>query len=157
MITAAINFSDPRLPERFWSKCIPEPNSGCWIWIAGVRDKKEGYGCFQMSTGVNRRSHQVCYEALIGEVPDGLQLDHKCRLRLCCNPSHLEPVVQRINVLRGEGLAAQAARRTHCAAGHLYTDENTYMRVRTGRQESSRVCRQCKNARERQARLQKTV
>jgi len=150
-----VNFLDPRLPERFWSKCIPEPNSGCWLWTAGVRDKKEGYGGFQIKTGVNRRVHQVAYEALIGEVPEDLQLDHKCRLRICCNPAHLEPVAQRINVLRGEGLAAQASRRTHCEAGHPYTEENTYMRVRRGRQEASRVCRQCKNAAERQARRRK--
>jgi len=35
-------FLDPRLPDRFWSKCIPEPNSGCWLWFGA--NNGVGYG-----------------------------------------------------------------------------------------------------------------
>jgi hypothetical protein len=31
-----VEFLDPRLPDRFWSKCMPEPNSGCWLWLGAV-------------------------------------------------------------------------------------------------------------------------
>lgn len=46
-------------------------------------------------------AHRFAYELLVGPVPDGLQLDHLCRNRACCNPEHLEPVEGVENRLRG--------------------------------------------------------
>ena len=44
-MSAAPQFGDARLPERFWDKVSPEPNSGCWIWCAAI--KGLGYGHFK--------------------------------------------------------------------------------------------------------------
>jgi hypothetical protein len=91
--------------------------------------------------GVNAipaRAYRITYETLVGPVPNGLELDHLCRVRACVNPGHLEPVTHRVNTLRGETVAARNARATHCPAGHPYDEVNTYA-DRLGR----RSCREC--------------
>lgn len=108
-------FGDERLPERFWDKVEPEPNTGCWLWTStGVG---QGYGG---GTDRNKKyyAHRRAYEALVGPIPPGLQIDHKCRVRICCNPDHLEPVTCRENLLRGQTFTARLAARTHCDKGH---------------------------------------
>lgn len=120
--------------ERFWSKV--DKTAGCWVWTAGRVGG--GYGTFT----VDRRAqvaHRFAYELLVGPVPDGLQLDHLCRNRQCVNPAHLEPVTARTNLLRGEGVAAKNARKTHCNRGHAYTAETTYVYKDTGH----RLCKVC--------------
>ena len=113
--------------------------SDCWIWQRYIMNN--GYG--QVSIGKRRiLTHRFSYEAFVGEIPAGLQLDHLCRVRTCCNPEHLEPVTQRENLLRGEGFAARCANATQCPQGHKYDDENT--RVRPG---GGRECRACDRAR----------
>ena len=61
---------------------------------------------------------------------------------------HLEAVSVRINTLRGEGPAAVNAKKTRCAAGHLFTPGNTYNR-KTGSRE--RICKTCASTRNRVA------
>lgn len=123
--------------KRFWEKVdkISDPN-GCWIWTGYVNPK--GYGNFH-SPGRSKLVHRIAYELLIGQVPADLCLDHLCRNRRCCNPSHLEPVTPRVNNLRGEGLAAICAAKTHCKNGHEYTPENTYWEK--GKKRKCRICK----------------
>ena len=109
--------------ERFEEKYTPEPNSGCWLWTAGVN--KHGYGKFYVD-GKTVGAHKFAYESKYGRVPTGLHLDHKCRVRSCCNPDHLEPVTCQENILRGAGLAAGNARKTHCVNGHPLEGDNIY-------------------------------
>ena len=45
-------------------------------------------------------SHRVVYELLVGLIPDGLVIDHRCEVKLCCNPDHLEAVTSSVNMLR---------------------------------------------------------
>src|SRR5438552_200174 len=98
-----------------------------------------GYGHFITYEGERQGSaHQFTYELLIGEVPKGLELDHLCRNRLCCNPTHLEPVTRRENLLRSPTIVARHAAQTHCIYGHLLDGENLY-RWRNGR-----YCRMCR-------------
>ncbi|MEO1065368.1 MAG: HNH endonuclease signature motif containing protein, partial [Actinomycetota bacterium] len=67
--------------------------------------------------------HRLVYEELVGPIPDGHQIDHLCRVRLCGNPAHLEAVEGLENVHRG--LAVRY--RTHCRNGHPINEENTYI------------------------------
>lgn len=96
----------------------PEPNSGCWLWT-GVT-VRHGYGIIQRD-GKYHCAHRYVYEYERGPIPEGLTLDHLCRVRSCVNPAHLEPVDLRTNTLRGEGITAQNARKTECPRGHSYS------------------------------------
>ncbi len=107
---------------------------------------KKGYGRID-TDGVTYRAHRIAYLLFIGPIPEGLVLDHKCRVRKCANPGHLEPVTQQVNILRGENHVAHRARRTHCPAGHAYDSSNTY---RDGL--NRRYCRECRKLRARQRR-----
>ena len=89
-------------------------------------------------------AHRITWQLTNGPIPEGLQLDHLCRNRRCVRPSHLEPVTQHVNILRGQGASAVNALKTHCAVGHEYTPSNTR---RGGR--GQRVCRECSRIRDR--------
>lgn len=89
--------------ERFLSHVVVTSN-GCWIWYGAKAKTKWGdYGlCCLSDTNRTCRAHRWSYEYFVGPIPDGLQLDHKCRNTLCVNPEHLEPVTNRVNTTRGE-------------------------------------------------------
>ena len=113
---------------------------GCWEFTGTPHPN--GYGYFTVAKK-RRSTHRAIYELLVGPVPAGLVLDHLCRNRSCARPSHLEPVTQRVNVLRGEGLAAKQARQTHCKRGHVFDAANTYHHPRRA---NGRHCRRCNAA-----------
>lgn len=115
---------------------------GCWLWLGyvGIRN---GYGSF----GAGKLAHRVAYEAFVGAIPPGLQIDHLCKVRRCVNPDHLEAVTQRENLLRGDTVTARNAARTECPRGHPYTPENTY------RSNGKRRCRICTLASNRRSTL----
>ena len=91
---------------------------GCWEWQATGHPR--GYGYFWPHGKIWQYAHRYSYELFVGPIPPGLSIDHLCRNPKCVRPDHLEPVTQRENVLRGEGVAAQAARRVVCPRGHPY-------------------------------------
>lgn len=108
------------LSERLWARIDVRSDGECWLWIgAAVKGKYGTLGRGGRGQG-NVLAHVAVYEELVGEVPDGWQVDHTCRVTLCCNPRHLEAVTQ------AENLRRQAAAKTHCNRGHRYTPENTY-------------------------------
>lgn len=104
---------------RLFAKIKQDPETDCWNWTASIR---QGYGQIWTPSRPGPRrilqAHRAMYELANGTIPDGLDLDHLCRNTLCVNPEHLEPVTRRENVLRGEGLPAQNARRDTCSQGH---------------------------------------
>lgn len=80
------------LIARLESKYIPEPNTGCWLWT-GITNNK-GYGqmhiyCRDKKGPIKRLAHRISYEELVGPIPDGLCVLHKCDVPLCVNPRHL--------------------------------------------------------------------
>ena len=114
---------------------------GCWLWPGALTH--DGYGRIQ-DQGKARLAHRVVYEHLIGPVPSELQLDHLCRVRRCVNPSHLEPVTLRENLMRGNTPARLNADKTQCPKGHEYAGDNLVNRA-----DGARGCRACTLERDR--------
>lgn len=114
--------------------------SGCWLWQGSL--DQDGYGQIRFD-GRKWRVHRASYAMHVGPIPEGLVIDHLCRVRSCVNPAHLEAVTDEENRMRGEGNDANARRNGACVNGHAYTPANTYHR------EGGRQCRAC--ARERMA------
>ena len=136
MLNQSITFGDPRLPERFWDK-VRVRDDGCWQWTSATTH--DGYGQFRVGSRKDDTekvvyAHRWSYEKLIGPIPTPLSLDHLCRNRACVNIVHLEAVTIRENILRGNGLAARQARRTHCPYGHPYSGDNLYLKRNGARQ-----------------------
>lgn len=114
---------------RFFDKTIPEPNTGCWLWLGPLNEL--GYGRASLM-GKRRLAHRASYEMTKGPIPAGLEIDHICRVRCCVNPDHLEPVTSRENSLRAirrlalAGLLPGAATDTHCMYGHELRSAGQY-------------------------------
>ena len=123
--------------DRFLAKIVADPR-GCWIWQATTN--ADGYGQFRVGDRMVK-AHRFAYELLVGPIPNGLELDHLCRVRNCVNPAHMEPVTHTENVRRGEA-GKHHRDRTHCPQGHPYAGENLYV-VPDGYRE----CRTCRRAR----------
>jgi len=83
---------------------IPEPMSGCWLWLGA---RSQGYGRYT-PLGTQGQAHRVIYEMCRGPIPEGLEVDHLCRNHSCVNPAHLEPVTHQENQRR-MGLAKRAS------------------------------------------------
>ena len=125
----------PTREERLWARI--DKTDTCWLWTGTIL--QSGYGQIRWNAK-QYRVHRFVYELLVGPIPEGLTLDHLCRVRHCVNPAHLEPVTMRENLLRSSSFVAINARKTHCPQGHPFDSENTLV------YKGSRVCRACRNA-----------
>ena len=118
----------------------------CWEWI-GQRNNR-GYSVFYVGpTAIPRQvlGHRWAYEFFSGQrIPEGMQIDHLCRVRHCVNPDHMEVVTPLINTMRGYSPTRLNAEKTACPAGHEYTPENTWVE-----KNGYRHCRACKRIRDR--------
>ncbi len=140
------------IKSRFWAKVNTngpspkfDPSLGpCWLWTAYIA--KNGYGRFN-ANGSPEWAHRVSYRISGLKIPRGLELDHLCRVRNCVRPSHLEPVTNRENSLRGESVSAKNARKTHCINGHAFVGANVYFRPGPNKKRDCRKCKQDARAR----------
>lgn len=127
--------------KRFLKFVMPDCVIDCIVWV-GHRDRG-GYGRFQMGDFCDL-AHRFSYRAWNGPIPSGMEIDHLCRNRWCVNPEHLEAVTGTVNIMRGVGVTAQNAKKTHCKHGHEFTAKNTYVYTIGGH--VSRYCRACRKA-----------
>lgn len=129
--------------EQFLSRvAMPASYEQCWTWT-GKPTQGTGYGRFRME-GRTLKAHVAAYELAIGPVPEGLELDHLCRVRLCVNPLHLEAVTSRENACRAVAVRRRHVPANHCVNGHEMTPENTRYEA-TGK----RRCCECSRAKHR--------
>lgn len=110
----------------YFMSLVEQSDSGCWLWQGSV-DRKD-YGRMTDAT----LAHRWAYAHFVAPIPEGLVLDHLCRVHRCVCPLHLEPVTNRENLLRHYVL------QTHCKHGHEYTADNTYISPK-----GHRRCRRC--------------
>lgn len=109
----------------------------CWGWTGAATSR--GYGSISYQSRV-WSTHKLAYVLTVGAVPNGLQLDHLCCNKLCCNPAHLEPVTSKVNVGR-----AWPATKLRCVNGHPLAAPNLRLRSRAGGL-VARDCRACRMA-----------
>lgn len=127
------------IDQRFWARV--DKTGECWEW-QGAGHKRSNHGMFGWSKdGVKAvmYAHRYAYERLVGEIPEGLVIDHLCSNPRCVNPAHLEPVTIGENTIRARKAMVV------CKRGHdlsfAYTDKRGF-----------RTCRQCNNLRRREKR-----
>lgn len=109
--------------------------TGCWMWAGATY--VNGYGAFWFDQKVTP-VHRAAYMIMVDEViPEGYEIDHLCRVRLCVNPDHLEAVPRNENAARKRAVMGVL---DFCrAAGHPLTDDNVYR----GNGKTRWQCREC--------------
>lgn len=124
----------------FWKFVVKTEPEACWLWDGY---KHLGYGRYADGPKSARKKHQAhryLYQHTVGQIPQELVLDHLCGTPNCVNPDHMEPVSQRVNVLRSSKTnpAVINAEKTHCHRGHEFDEANTRIMPNGGR-----TCRAC--------------
>jgi HNH endonuclease len=111
-------WGDRTLEERFAAKVRINEATGCWLWQAS-KDPR-GYGQINVD-GRPTKAQRVAWELFVGPIPEGLHIDHLCRVPSCVNPAHLEPVTAAENTRRQlAAIGHPNSRKTHCPRGHPY-------------------------------------
>lgn len=112
--------------ERILRRSMPEPNSGCWLWLGAVMEN--GYGV-SSNRAPDRASHtelvhRQSYRAFKGAIPEGMQIMHKCDVRSCVNPDHLQVGTHLENMadMRAKGRQPKCDRRG-CHNGRAKLDD----------------------------------
>lgn len=123
--------------QQFWPNVEFDPFGGCWLW-AGVVKKTNGYPNIWLN-GRTDGAHRASHMHFNGPIAEGFDIDHRCRVRCCVNPAHLEAVTKLENNTRS---FVATGKRQCCPRGHAYTPENTGFQVRKGYR--CRYCRECR-------------
>lgn len=134
--------------ERAKDSIVIDLETGCWNTT--FAKNSQGYATLWTPPNKVVRLHRFMYEQIVGPIPEGMELDHLCRNRQCCNPDHLEPVTSDENTRRGDSPGAMAARTGTCKYGHSLADAILFKQT-NGRGTYGRKCRTCTNQRKREA------
>lgn len=116
--------------------------NSCWEWQGALNPKGYAHVCWK---GLPTQGHRACYILFRGEIPEGKEIDHLCGNRSCIHPWHMEAVDHRVNILRGNTLAAKQLKQRHCKRGHSLEDAIS----RRGNRRECRTCYELYKARKR--------
>ncbi|HEY1878303.1 MAG TPA: HNH endonuclease [Caulobacteraceae bacterium] len=97
-------------PEQYlMDNFIPEPNSGCWLWLRSILNG--GYGQIKIE-GKLWQAHRFAWKVFRGEIPRGALVLHHCDVPSCVNPDHLflGTNIENMNDMRQKGRASQGER-----------------------------------------------
>lgn len=134
----------------FLRRVVFNEETFCWNFIGSKTPA--GYGLITKNRR-NYLTHRLTYQFFKGEIPQGLDVDHLCRNRACCNPEHLEAVTRSVNNFRGEvGKHNQNVKKTHCLRGHPLFGDNCY-----NHPDGSRQCRKCSKMRDEKSRIKRKI
>ena len=127
------------IEDRFWAEVQRGGPDECWNWTGYV--ERGGYGVIAAGSSAVKaqrwKAHRLSYTLLVGEIPEGMTIDHLCFNTVCVNPSHLEVVTLSENARRSR--RSQFLRsKTHCPQGHPYAGDNLVIRPN-----GNRKCREC--------------
>lgn len=122
-----------------------DPSTHCVNFTGNVC--KDGYGKMEGGRDYPRETlaHRVAYLVWNGPITKGLEIDHRCKNRLCINPQHLWLVTHAQNVKFNDHKTNHRNRvKTHCIRGHELSGDNLILK-----KNGARTCRYCKNAKRR--------
>ena len=157
-----LRHGDPLVRERSWGGTVEEKlwfrttveaapegaevETDCWVSHRGVydRERPDGGGNYRgiKVDGVQRTVHLTAYLYLVGPVPEGHQIHHRCHRKECWRPDHL------VALTPVEHRRLHLPRKTHCPQGHEYTPENAREYV-DKKGYLTRFCRACERERSR--------
>ena len=111
--------------EQIAPRLVLDDETGCHRWTG--THQSAGYGRVTLN-GEPYSVHRLAHELFVGPIPEGMDLDHLCRVRDCARPDHLEPVTRSENIRRGAGaggvLAPPYVMPETCRAGHALVGDN---------------------------------
>jgi hypothetical protein len=100
--------------RKLFAKYIRKQADGCWLWLGP--QTPGGYGLAQYK-GHGTTAHRAVYQLMGGIIPEGLDLGHKCHVRLCVNPNHVTPMTRSENLFDKLPVSG-------CKHGHPFSAEN---------------------------------
>jgi hypothetical protein len=136
------------LAERLAETSIPEPNSGCWLWLGAL---SQGYGRLCISKCMSGRkhmaaAHRISWQVHRGPIPAGIDVCHKCDNPACVNPDHLFLGTRRDNMIdckvKGRLKMPQKKYGADHPGAKLTVDEVRSVRARRARGQCSAVARE---------------
>lgn len=128
--------------EQFFEQTIPEPNSGCLLWLGSV--DKDGYGLFSRVAGTNR-AHRAAWMLAHGPIPRRIDGRRGCVLHTCDTPScvNIDHLFVESDLANVQDMIAKGRQRnqvkTHCPKSHPFDEANTYNMP--GGMRGCRICR----------------
>ena len=100
-----------------WLRANTATYGDCWLWRGAVNS--HGYASVKVAGRVVA-GHVLAYTLAHGPIAPGMERDHRCGLRGCINPAHLEPVTHTENVRRGRSHVYRDGRCPRCGCTRLY-------------------------------------